>query len=371
MDLELTDDQQTLRDNIRAVLAEECDPALVREVTEGRSDGSTLWKTMVDLGWPALGVPESAGGLGFGAVELSLLAEELGRAAAPGPLLATATQFAPLLVELGVLDSLTSVADGSQTGALALAERGMWTTTAIQASARQAETGWLLSGRKSAVLGGALADTVAVVARDEASGRLGAWLVKRADVEVAACGELDPGLALADLVFDGTTGELIGEPGAATEAAIERVLEQAAVAMALHTVGACRRIFEVTLDYSKVRVQYDQLIGSFQALKHRFADLYLAVERATAVGYFAAVALAEDDTRRTEAAHLAKAAAGDCQRLVVEDGLQLHGGIGYTWENDLHFHLKRAKAGEMLCGSSASHRAALAVSLGLVEGALS
>ena len=130
-------------------------------------------------------------------------------------------------------------------------------------------------------------------------------------------------------------------------------------------VGACRMIFETTLAYAKIRKQYDRVIGSFQALKHRFADMYLSVERATALCYFAAVSIAEDDPGRHEVAHLAKAAAGDCQRLLAEDGLQLHGGLGFTWEQDLHFWLKRAKAGESLCGSSAWHRTRLAGQLGL------
>jgi alkylation response protein AidB-like acyl-CoA dehydrogenase len=132
------------------------------------------------------------------------------------------------------------------------------------------------------------------------------------------------------------------------------------------TVGACRKIFEDTLEYAKQREQYDRPIGSFQALKHRLADMYLAVERATALCYFAALTIAEEDVRRTEAASLAKAAAGECQQLLVKDGLQLHGGIGYTWEHDLHFLLKRAKAGDALFGNAITHRAKLAKQLGLV-----
>jgi len=159
---------------------------------------------------------------------------------------------------------------------------------------------------------------------------------------------------------------VIAAPGTAGVVdALDRALQEATVAMACAGVGACRRIFELTLEYAKVREQYDQVIGSFQALKHRLADMYLAVERANSVAYYAALTIAEDDPRRAEAAHLAKAAAGDCQRLLAQDGLQLHGGIGYTWEQDLHFWLKRAKSCELLCGTSAWHRSRLAASLGL------
>jgi alkylation response protein AidB-like acyl-CoA dehydrogenase len=148
--------------------------------------------------------------------------------------------------------------------------------------------------------------------------------------------------------------------------ALERAAHEATVALAAGTVGACRAIFEQTLEYAKVREQYGRPIGSFQALKHRLADMYLAVERATALCYFAALAIAEEDLRRAEAASMAKAAAGECQRLLVKDGLQLHGGIGMTWENDLHFLLKRALSGDVLYGTAVHHRARLAVLLGLV-----
>jgi alkylation response protein AidB-like acyl-CoA dehydrogenase len=148
---------------------------------------------------------------------------------------------------------------------------------------------------------------------------------------------------------------------------LARVLEEATTALSLSTVAACRAIFEMTLQYTKDRHQFGVPIGSFQAVKHRMADVYLAVERASALAYFAALTIAEDDERRAVATAMAKSAAGQCQRLVVRDGLQLHGGIGYTWEHDLHFLLKRAKASDLLFGSDAAHRARLAGLLGLAE----
>jgi alkylation response protein AidB-like acyl-CoA dehydrogenase len=146
---------------------------------------------------------------------------------------------------------------------------------------------------------------------------------------------------------------------------IERALQQATTAMALSTVATCRALVEVTIDYAKHREQFGRPIGSFQALKHRLADCYLGVERAAALGYFAALTIAEDDERRAVATSMAKAAAGATQRTVVRDALQLHGGIGFTWENDLHFWLKRAKTGDLLFGNAANHRARLAALLGL------
>ena len=295
-----------------------------------------------------------------------MLAEELGRAAAPGPLLAMVSQFIPILEAAGS-PLVASAAAGEMIGALAYAENGRWDLSAVTSTATRSGDGWIVSGTKDAVLAGAAADLFAVVAR--ADDGLGVFLVERADTVVDPGSRIDPGLELADVTFDDARATALIAPGPATEAALQIVAQKAGVAMALHVIGACRRIFELTLEYAKIREQFDRIIGSFQALKHRFAEMYLAVERANAVGYYAALAIAENDDARAEAVHCAKVAASDCQRLVAEDGLQLHGGIGYTWENDLHFLLKRAKGADLLCGSRAFHRARLAELLGLGEAA--
>jgi len=160
--------------------------------------------------------------------------------------------------------------------------------------------------------------------------------------------------------------DVVVEPGdPAAERIVARAVEEATVALALSTVATCRAIFETTLQYAKDRHQFGRPIGSFQALKHRMADMFLAVERATALCYFAALTIAEEDPRRAQAASMAKAAAGECQELVARDGLQLHGGIGVTWENDLHFPVKRAITGDTLYGNAVHHRARLAQMLGL------
>ncbi len=173
---------------------------------------------------------------------------------------------------------------------------------------------------------------------------------------------IDPTLPLADVMLDDVEvdGERVlvepGDPGRRRPSS--GPCRRPPTAIALSTVATCRAIFETTVAYAKDREQFGRPIGSFQALKHRLADCYLAVERAAALGYFAALTIAEDDDRRAVATSMAKAAAGDCQRLVARDGLQLHGGVGFTWEHDLHFLLKRAKAGELLFGTAAFHRAA-------------
>jgi len=370
MDLELSDDEAGLRDNVRNVLAGICPPTVVRSVYDGAERPLAMWDQMVELGWPALAIAEEQGGLGLGFVELAIVAEELGRAVVPSPLFATATQFAPAVRELaGEAGSLflAAVASEGLTGALAVAEDGRWSAGAVQTTATPIGTGWVLQGVKHAVVDGATADEVLVVARGVEG--LGAFVVERNAMQVTPRLVVDPTLPMADLRFDGVIVEadrvlaLPGDPH--VDRALRRALEEATVATAAMTVGACRRLFEETVEYTKAREQYDRPIGSFQALKHRMADMYLSVERATALVYFAALTITDDHADRSLAAAASKAAAGDCQQLVVQDGLQLHGGIGYTWEHNLHFLLKRSKAGDALFGNSTAHRAHLARLLGL------
>jgi len=382
MDLELSEDESDLRDNVRAVLASICPPAAVRAVYEGKGDRASIWSRMVELSWPALAIPEQHGGLGLGFVEVALVAEELGRAVVPSPFLATVTQFAPAVRELGggsplAGEVLGRVAAGEVTGTVALAEDGRWEPTAVHATATATGSadGWVLGGAKDAVLDGAEADEVVVVARAPGSSgreRLGAFLVPRTALAAAPRTVLDPTLPLADLGLDGVVvpaDRVLAAPGTPGVAeALDRAGQEATVALATATAGACRVIFEQTVEYAKVREQYGRPIGSFQALKHRMADMFLAVERAASLCYFAALTIAEDDPRRAEAASMAKAAAGECQGLIAKDGLQLHGGIGYTWEHDLHFLLKRAKSGDVLYGNAVHHRARLARMLGFLPG---
>jgi alkylation response protein AidB-like acyl-CoA dehydrogenase len=383
MDLELSDDESALRDNVRSVLTGICPPSAARAVHEGKGDGRGIWERMVELSWPALAIAEEHGGLGMGFVEVAIVAEELGRALAPGPFPATVTQFAPAVRELAAgapdlaADVLARVAAGSVTGAVALAEGASWSPSGVTATATPSSGGgsgaWVLGGTKGPVPDGATADEVLVVARS-ADGGLGAFLVPGSSPALEATPRpvVDPTVPLADLALDGVVvpAERVlaapGTPGVAE--ALERAGHEATLAVAAATLGTCRVIFEQTVAYAKVREQYGRPIGSFQALKHRMADMYLALERATGLAYYAVLTVAEDDPQRPVAVAMAKAAAGECQRLLVRDGLQLHGGIGYTWEHDLHLFLKRAATGDALYGSAVHHRAVLARRLGLLPG---
>jgi len=158
---------------------------------------------------------------------------------------------------------------------------------------------------------------------------------------------------------------VLGEPGPATTAAVGRAVDVATTALAVETVGAAQAIFDITLAYAKHREQFGVPIGSFQAIKHKFADMLVALERARATSYFAALTIAEDDDRRTLAASIAKAAAGDCAALLAKEGIQIHGGIGYTWEHDMHLYVRRVKSNSYLLGNARQHRARVADLIGL------
>jgi alkylation response protein AidB-like acyl-CoA dehydrogenase len=376
VELEFTDEQEELRDGVRSMLARECPMSLVREIVEDGVSADSLWKQMVDLGWPALTIGEEHGGLGLGTVELAVVVEELGRVVAPGPYVPTVSQFAAVVREAGSAEQqarfLPGVAEGASTGALAIAEAGVaLDPTQVSATSTRAGDAWTLHGTKAAVLGGVGVDEIAVVARVEGTtgdDGIGVFVVSGGDLTVTPMNALDATRSLATIELDGTTvpnDRVLGEPGPQTAVAVRRAIEEAVVALALETVGVCQTILDVTLDYAKHREQFGVPIGSFQAIKHKFADMLVALERARATGYFAALTIAEDDDRRALAASTAKVAAGDCERLLSKEGIQIHGGIGYTWEHDMHLYVRRAKTNGLLLGTTADHRARIADLLGI------
>ena len=371
MELEFTNDQEELRDGVRSMLVRECPMSLVREIVEKGTSGDGLWKQMVELGWPALTIAEDHGGLGLGTIELAVVVEELGRVVAPGPYLSTVTQFAAIVREAGSAAQqgrfLAGVADGSSTGALAVAEPGVaFDPGQVTATATPSGDGVSLRGTKTAVLGGTSADEVAIVARlDGTTGDdgVGVFVVPNTDLTITALNALDASRDLATIELDGVhvpSDRVLGSPGPQTALAVRRAVEEAVVALALENVGVCQRILDVTLEYAKHREQFGVPIGSFQAIKHKFADMLVALERARATAYFAALTIAEDDARRALAASTAKVAAGDCERLLSKEGIQIHGGIGYTWEHDMHLYVRRAKTNSLLLGTAADHRARIA-----------
>lgn len=374
MDLELSPEQVELADSVRQFLAAQCPVSLVRQVVEGGKQADDLWAAMVGLDWPALGVPEDNGGVGLGQVELALVAEELGRVLAPVPLLATATQFVPAVAEAGTPEQrqrfLGAVAGGS-VGTVALGEAGgRYDIADVAATATPTATGWRLCGEKHDVLDAGRAQEVVVSARlagGTSGDAVALFVVPASALDIRPMHSLDATRELAMVVLDEVEVEAdraLGN-GPVSGDLLERIVQRATVALCAETVGTSQAIFDMVRDYVCEREQFGVKIGSFQAIKHKLANMYVTLEAARATTYFAAAAIDEDDSRRREATHMAKSATADCQKLVAQEAIQCFGGIGYTWEHDVHLFVKRQKAQAALFGTGAEHRAALAGLLGL------
>jgi alkylation response protein AidB-like acyl-CoA dehydrogenase len=341
MDFELTDDQLELQRVVHDVVARECPPSLVRAVLAGGDDDVALWKTFVGLDWPSLRVPESTGGMGFGAVELVLALEELGWVADPTPFLATTSQYVPVLRACEGADPMLAAVCAGGTGAVAWA--------GVDATPRGDR--WVLRGTARAVLDGDRADEIAAVTT------AGVFVVPSESVRATRTPAFDGSLHIADVGFDDVEASADRAfPGADVLAARAEALAGLSAVM----VGASQRILDLVVEHVRQRHQFGVPIGSFQAVKHMAVDVFVAIQRARALTQFAALAIDEADPRRTTAASMAKAAAGDCQRIAAGHGIQLFGGLGYTWENDLQLFVRRAKAGELLLGGAAEHRARVA-----------
>ena len=356
MDFELTDEQHALQEVVHDLVERDCPATLLRAVFEGKDDGSSFWKVLVENDWPGLAIAEADGGSGATAVELIIAIEQLGWGGDPTPFLATTTQYVPLVQECA-----TDAQRGALLGAICSGGTGAAAFSADTVSATADGDGWVLSGTPTDVMDADRADRIAVVAAtgDGADGGLGVFVVPADAVTVTRQPSFDPALHVSTVVFDGAR---VGAEGALTgtddvAASVVRAGELAVTGLSALMVGACQRAFEIVLDHIKQRHQFGVPIGSFQAVKHMAVDVYVVIERARALAQFAALAIAEDDERRNLAPSLAKAAAGDCQRLTAKHGIQLFGGLGYTWENDIQLYVKRAKAGELLFGTTKDHRA--------------
>ncbi|MGU3501101.1 acyl-CoA dehydrogenase family protein [Mycobacterium sp. C31M] len=330
--LEFDADQRLWQETVRDAVGKQCPASLVRSIAEGKQDGAEpLWRSYLEAGWTELADPDNA-------VELAIVLEELGRATDPTPFLATLSQFAPLAGDrFDPALAGAAVYDG--------------------VSANWAGDGWVLDGTSKFVLDGDRADKLAVVTA------AGVFVVG-ADIATARRRDVfDPVLHVSEVNFDRVRVEeadrLDLDPSAALTL-IERSRHVALMGMAVTMVGACQRVLDLALEHAKSRYQFGVPIGSFQAIQHKATDMYVAIERARALSYFAALTIAADDPRRRIAAAMAKASAGECQTLVFQHGLQTFGAMGFTWENDLQFALKRAKAGELLLGGAAQHRALIA-----------
>ncbi len=322
--LEFDADQQLWQDTVRDAVAKQCPATLVRGVAETKADAAPLWGSYVEQGWTELVESENA-------VELAIVLEELGRATDPTPYLATVTQFAPL------------AGDRYRPG-----QAGTALYSGI--TAHRDTDGWVLGGTARYVLDGDRAEKFAVVTDG------GTFVVDAGLGRVTRTEVFDPVLHVADVTFADV--RVSQDDRVHTDA--ERAHHVALMGMAITTVGACQRALDLVLAHVRDRHQFGVPIGSFQAVQHKAVDMHVAIERARALAYFSALTISADDPRRRLAAAMAKAAAGECQSVVFRHGLQLFGGMGVTWENDVQFALKRAKVGELLLGGAADHRAIIA-----------
>ncbi|WP_078871727.1 acyl-CoA dehydrogenase family protein [Streptomyces sp. NRRL S-337] len=354
--MRLTEEQEELRSAVRSLLA--------------RHEGPAAWRPLTEqIGVAGLAVPEEYGGAGCGAREVHALLEELGRTLSPVPYLGSAVLTVQALLAAGdeavCARLLPPLAEGRAVGSLAWAEQGSWDPASIRAEAAPGPDGtWRITGTKEHVLDGAEADVLLVAARTAAGVSLFEVAVDSPGLRRDAVVTMDQTRAQACVLLDAAEGRLIGTDGEG-DRVLAHVLNLACAALAAEQVGAAERALELTVAYAKERIQFGRPIGSFQAVKHRLADAYVLVESARSAALGAAFAAAEDSPELTRYAAVAKSVCSEALSTVAGEMVQLHGGIGITWEHDAHRFLKRAHSAAQLFGPPTWHRHRLSADLGL------
>lgn len=371
MNFGFTEEQELLRTTARDFLAEHASSQRVREIMEGpeRMD-SELWGRLAELGWMGLAIPEEHGGAGLSITELCIVLEELGRALAPVPFLPTLIAAAAIR-ELGDAAQqaawLPRIASGELRATLALTEeRADRTLASVALSARRAGRGWELTGSKCFVPDAGVADLLVTIARIEGEGEdecdpgLGVFLVPHdgAGVAVREMRSMDLLRPLCRVDFQDTPVEGALCLGGDTDAGekLERVLGEAQVMISAEMVGGAEACLEASVEYAKERVQFGKPIGVNQAIKHRCADMLFAVESARSITYYAAWAAHERNDDAALTASMAKSYASDAYRQVSGDNIQVHGGVGFTWEYDCHLYFKRSRSDDVWLGDGTWHR---------------
>jgi len=372
MEMELSPDQELFAKTTRRFLESQDLPADARRLHEqGGGFDHDYWRRGAELGWTAMLVPEALGGgsiSGHGLLDLTLVAEEMGRLIAPGPLLATNVVIEALSCGgAGEHEKLIGrLLSGEATATWAFDEGGdRWDAAGVRLTARSEGEGWLLDGTAAFVLDAPSADVFLVSART--AGGLTQFLVPAtaAGVTVSPRTSLDLVRQIGDVTFTGATASAV--VGAVDQAAdeVERQLRTAIVLQNAETAGALERVFAMTLAYSRDRVAFGRPIGSYQAIKHRFASLKMALEACQATAGASARAVAEDLPNAAELVAVAKSFIADQAPAMVQDCVQIHGGIGVTWEHDLHLYLRRVTQNAMLFGGVRQHRERLAAQAGM------
>jgi alkylation response protein AidB-like acyl-CoA dehydrogenase len=371
-----SDEQDQLRDAVRKFLESKSPESEVRrlmETTEGYDPA--VWSQMAnELGLQGLHIPEEYGGQGFTWVELGIVLEEMGRALLCAPYFSTVVLAADAILNAGTDDQKSSllpgIASGETIATLAFTEpNGKWDATGITLEASGPGDTATLTGTKMFVLDGHTADLIVVVAR--AAGTSGEDGISFYTVAGDAKGLTRTALATMDqtrkqakLEFDGVEAQLLGALGSGWTA-LSKTLDQAAVGLCNEMVGGGQFVLDESVQYAKDRVQFGRPIGSFQAIKHKCADMLLEIESAKSAAYYAAWAAAEDNDELPVVASLAKAYCSDAYFHAAAENIQIHGGIGFTWEHNAHLYFKRAKSSEILLGDATYHRELLAQRIGI------
>ncbi|RRO17576.1 acyl-CoA dehydrogenase [Saccharopolyspora rhizosphaerae] len=350
-----TEEQEELRSVVRRLVDRRGGPEVHEPDAVLEGFDRQVWSQLAEqVGAHSLGIPEECGGGGFSLLETLIVVEELGRRLSDIPFLGSVVLAAEAVLAAGDRAAserlLPGIASGERVVSLAWAEPEIgWECGDLRTTARRDGDAWSLNGRKVHVLDGAQADAVLVLATAE--GRPALFEVEAPEVVPAA--PLDLTRRMAEVRLDRTPARLLGTPS------VQRIVDVAAAAVAAESVGAAQRWLHETVEYTKVRTQFGRPIGSFQALKHRLADCYVAVEAARSLSYAASWAVSTQDERASGLAAMAKSACTEAYRAIAAEGIQLHGGIGITWEHEAHLHLKRAHANTQLFGTPRNHRATL------------
>jgi alkylation response protein AidB-like acyl-CoA dehydrogenase len=370
MDIGFTEEQELLRGSARRFLENECPSAFVRQrMAEPAAMTDVFWQKLAEQGWFGILYPEEWGGSGLGLVDMTVLMEEMGRAVMPGPFFSTVLLGGAAILEAGSQaqrqEWLSRVAAGDAKVSLAWTEaNARWDAAGIMATARETADGFVLSGTKLFVPDAHLSDAlvVAVRTRDGSTMEDGVslFLVPQdtPGLAVTLLPTIDETRKLCEVRLDNVAvpaAALLGERHGGWPA-LERVLDRATVALCAEMCGGAQRVLDVTTDYAKIRIAFGKPIGSYQGVKHRAADMLVDIENAKSLTYYAAWAIDEGLAEAPLAVSMAKAYASDAYRKVAGAGIQLHGGIGFTWEHDLQLYFKRAKACEVAFGDAAWHR---------------
>jgi len=342
MNFDFSDDLKQLRDQARRFLTEQCPAAVVRRALDGEEPyAAALWREIANMGWIGAAIPEEYGGAGLGYEGLCVLAEEIGRSVAPVPFASCAYLTAEAILLAGTeaqkRQYLAGIADGSVIGCFALAEgNGNPSPDAVRARV----AGGKLSGTKWPVADGGIADIAVVAARDEAN-EIALYLVNAKSVARSTLRTVDPTRDQAKLDFNDTPAEKLS--GATGWATVQRLLDRAAILFAFEQVGGAEASLHMARDYAMERFAFGRPIGSFQAIKHKLTDVYVALELARSNAYYGAWALTADAAELPLAAATARVSATDAFHIASKENIQTHGGVGFTWAFDCHLYYRRSK----------------------------